>query len=315
MGIENLFYENDIPTAPDTDKHKRPGWVNIACPFCNRKGKFHLGFNLRYQYFNCWACGGKSTIRVIKTILGVSEQEAHTLAKEYQDTKTKGKPKTSLPKENKLPFGLPSNLKEIKGLPPHKRYLENRGFNWEFLVERFNIKGTTYGSEVKTENSTIDLSWRIVIPIWHQGQIVSWQTRSIGNKDQNIPYISCPHDMEAFPHKSILYPNLDSICVFLTEGIMDCWKIRQAGFPAVCSFGTEVSTQQIKSLLKKEVIIFADGDAPGLKSAKKTKARIEFATGNEVKILQAPQGKDPGDLAGSQLLKIFNKNGLLQKSF
>lgn len=293
MSLNKLF--KGIQTAPSSSKHNRPGWINIQCPYCRISGKYHLGYNIANQYFNCFNCGEKPLFKTFIKITGLTVPELKTLLKQAK----KGHKSTAIEDKPKLPFKKPTRLLQLKNCKNHQNYLRERSFNWLRLVKKYHIRATGVLSNL----DNIDLSWRIFIPIYFQNEIVTWQTRSIGKS--NVPYLACPEQYEKRSIKSLLYPEETNHTVFLTEGLFDCWKVREAGFPAVCGFGVNLKDQQIKLLSQKRVIVFYDGDQAGIDNAKIIKDRIEFITGNYVEIADCPKGKDPGGLTTKQINKIL----------
>ena len=297
MSLYELF--KSVKTAPSNSKHKRPGWINVNCPYCGKNNNhFHLGYHIKGQYFSCFSCGKQSTLRTFNLLLGLPYQDITKLLKSAKSSGSVHGFDTK-PTINKKPFILPTNLIPIKGLPQHQEYLKRRGFDWKNLVNHYNIKGTSLLSKM----DNIDLSWRIFIPIYDNGDIVTYQTRAIGKS--NLPYIACPKDREKINIKSLLFPDEINHTVYLTEGIFDCWKVRQAGFNAICGFGVGLSPQQIKSLSNKRIIIFYDGDIAGRKEAEKIKDRIEFINNQDVLLAACPEGKDPGTLSIKKIQSIL----------
>lgn len=298
MSLKDLF--KGISLASTGSKHNRPGWINVSCPYCGRGSHHHLGFNIRNQYFSCFQCGKKPLLKTFVKITGLPPNEILTLLKQAKKGGKSGI--YSLDDEvNKKPFEVPSNMIHIGKSKAYKAYLKRRGLNWKNLVREYNILGTSLTSKL----DNIDFSWRIYIPITYLGEVVTWQTRAIGKV--SIPYLACPEQYEKVNIKDMLYPEESSHTVFLTEGLFDCWKVRAAGYPAICGFGVGLKAKQIKRLAGKRVIIFYDGDNAGNIEREKIKDRIEFITGNEVFIADCPIDKDPGSLSLNQIDKILRR--------
>ncbi|GIW60149.1 MAG: hypothetical protein KatS3mg087_1215 [Patescibacteria group bacterium] len=143
---------------------------------------------------------------------------------------------------------LPKNAGRL--LKPHKQYLIKRGFNPNQITKLWQI----YGIGISTT-----LSWRIVIPIFVNGELVSWTTRSISD-NHRLRYVSAPKSAEKVHHKHTLY-GIDNCntTIIITEGPFDVWRI---GYGAVATFGVAYTREQV--LLMKNFprrIICFDNDA------------------------------------------------------
>lgn len=278
--------------VPFTDK--RAGWVNIHCPFCSGSRDFHLGYSLQDDYFTCWRCGWKPKEKVIAALASVSQAESKKLINRYGGISKSFKNKRSAIIEIKRK-GLkhPSRTAELTNA--HKRYLKSRGFDPEYIVERYKIQGTGPASSL----DGLDMKWRLIIPIFFKGREVSWQSRSIrdarNKKQQKLKYITCGKERERIFHKELLY-NYDNAkkqdwCV-VCEGILDVWRL---GTPAVATFGTKYKMKQVRLLKKFKIVFIAfDPDPAGQENAKKLKAQLEWA-GVKVHIIEN-MPCDPGDM-------------------
>ena len=56
MKAEQLLRQLGIPFLTSGNHHCRPGWLQLQCPFCGSRA-WHLGYNLRWGYLNCYRCG------------------------------------------------------------------------------------------------------------------------------------------------------------------------------------------------------------------------------------------------------------------
>ena len=141
----------------------------------------------------------------------------------------------------------------------HIHYLQKRGFIPSKLVKLWKIQGIGISSQ---------LPWRIFIPIFYHGKMVSWTTRSISNSKKVTRYISASTKEELMPHKSLLYgEDYARQSVIITEGPFDTWKI---GPGAVATLGTGYSNNQAFRMTSypKRAICF-DNEKEAQKRAKK----------------------------------------------
>ena len=161
---------------PGEHHHTRKGWIQLDCPFCGTNtGKFHLGWNINGQYFNCYRCGKVDASETISKLLDVPEKQAYKLLKSidggYQNFTAVEKPINSK-------LILPHGLADLK--PMHRDYLARRGFDPDWLIETYGLKGIGFGYR---------LAYRIFIPIFSKdGKMVSWTTRTISKKE-SLRYI------------------------------------------------------------------------------------------------------------------------------
>ena len=130
---------------------------------------------------------------------------------------------------------------------------------------------------------------RVVIPIKYQGYTVSFTCRSYVGSE--VRYLSCPTDMEAIPHKDILY-GIDEVPSrnrgIVIEGCPDAWRF---GPGSVATFGTKLTPSQLKLLCSfKRVVLFRDLDEAGEAAWALAAARLRFA-GSRLDIV-SPDGVD-----------------------
>lgn len=206
--------------------HARRGWVQFDCPFCGKDtSKFHLGYNARGGYFNCFRCGPHDAVKTVSEMLSIPWKDAQAIVAS-SGGRIKAPDKAEEPRIKRklvLPYGLgPLNN-------AHRSYLESRGFNPDEIQDLWNIQGLGVAPP---------LSHRIFIPIFDRaGNMVSWTTRSIGKAE--LRYVSAKANQELIPHKDILYGEhrvigYNTICV--VEGPISMWAIGP-GCVATCGVG------------------------------------------------------------------------------
>lgn len=178
-------------------------------------------------WFHCWRCRGHSPFATL-TRFGVPEKEIKEALRHhtgYQPVET-----------------IRKGLKEPSNRGPlqeaHIEYLRSRGFDPAELERIWSIEGLSICGR---------LSWRIYIPIVHQGQRVSWTARAIGEHAQQR-YVSASAEEEAINHKHLVY-GLDQCwhTVIIVEGPIDAWAV---GPGAGALFGTAFTTPQVARLAR-----------------------------------------------------------------
>ena len=292
MSIEQLLTDYNIPIN-NTGKNWQQGWINIQCPMpgCNDHSN-HGGFNIAGNYYNCWKCGHHSLEDVLKALLGIKWFEAKELLKQY-----KSNSETVLPNKKAVlarECELPVNCHNIQGR--HYGYLHDRNFDAYRLEKDWGIKGTGPIGPYK---------FRIIIPIYFDGKLVSYQGRDITGRS-DLRYKACPIEQEVIHHKHIVYgiDHVKNRKAVIVEGVFDVWRL---GYGAVGTFGTEVTNEQVLLLadrLDKAFICFDDEDAEG--KAESLGNRL-IALGVDVELLSI-DADDPAeltDLQASNLMKLI----------
>lgn len=98
--------------------------------------------------------------------------------------------------------------------------------------------------------------------------------------------------------------NKESDSIFLTEGTKDAMTIAGFGFNSCCTFGINISTQQISNILKlgiNKVYIIRDNDEAGFKSNLNTyKALKKYISCQMIKYPKGYKYKDPNEIKTSE---------------
>jgi 5S rRNA maturation endonuclease (ribonuclease M5) len=271
-------------------KNVSRGWVEIHCPFpyCDDPS-WHCGINLTSKMFNCFICGTKGPItKLIKEIDGCSDAEANTTVGEFQDySSTLSGEEPVTPASRVL---LPREAaREIPDL--HRRYLEGRGFDPDYLAEKYGLRFC---------HSVGDWKFRIIIPIRMRGRLVSFTSRLVVDTKGN-PYKHCGNDKAVVPVPHCLY-NVDSVRkrAILVEGVTDVWRI---GDGAVGLFGIEVVAEQVHSLAEQkweEAFVLFDPESRAQEQAKKLAGQLNKFYPTNVARYETKSG-DPGEFTEKQV--------------
>ena len=179
---QKFLEDYSIPIST-SGKNTQPGWINIKCPFCYDNSN-HGGFNIIKGYYNCWQCGHHSLYDVISKLTGENpKQILYNYSTRYLINKKLNKKKAPVEKL-KIPG---SELTKQQ-----RKYLINRNFDPDFLIEKYKIKGT---------GPTGAYSFRIIAPIFYKNKAVSYQSRDTTNK-QKLRYKACSKDKEIIHHQN-----------------------------------------------------------------------------------------------------------------
>ena len=287
MRILELYADFHVDHATEGEKHCRPGWVNVPCPFCTGNPGYHLGFNMETNHFHCWRCGGKFPDKVISKLLNIPPKEARELIKKYGGSSRRSR-KEAKAKINLTPYKYPTG--EIKLKSNHKKYLLGRGFDPELLEAVWGVSGT--GPVAYLDG--INYSHRILAPIFWEGREVSFQTRHMKSTPE-FKYMACPMAREIIHHQRILYGKplewgRRGVCV---EGITDVWRM---GVRSFAVFGIDYTPYQVRRIKQyfDDVIILFDPDPQARKQAEKLRDELEYF---KVKVHIEDIQQDPGSMS------------------
>ena len=264
-----------------------PGWVNIKCPLCTDKSN-HGGFNPTKGYFSCWKCGGHGLSYVIGRLLRIDRTAAEKVISQYEGSgllRPKIQHKHN-PIETLTMIGEP--LQTV-----HKRYLKRRGFDPDLLERKYSLTGTGIVGDWK---------YRIMIPILHQGQLVSYQGRDVTDA-QKLRYKTLSPDKSLVNPKHILY-NLDNCrgnTIVVVEGAFDVFRMGD-GFAA--TLGTSMTEAQIKILSRYRRVVFLFDPEPEAQGRARKAANKLSAMGVETELVDLEMEEDPGELSPKQVRMI-----------
>lgn len=288
MKIIELYQDYAVPFVEEGHKHCRPGWVQVACPFCTGNPGYHLGYNLDEDYFHCWRCGGKFPDQVVSKLLNVSQHDAKSVIRNYGGVAFQRKKEKQV-KVNLHPFKYPSNVSPL--LSGHRKYLERRHFDPDKLASEWQVESTGPISML----DKVDYGKRIIFPIMWDGKVVSFQTRATSDKIEP-KYMACPQAREIIEHQTILYGNPTGwqrrrgVCV---EGVTDVWRLGKESFGV---FGIDFTPQQVRAMTRRfDIIAVAfDPDPQAILQANKLVAELRF---RGVEAFRVDIPTDPGDMS------------------
>jgi hypothetical protein len=263
--------------------HARPGWLQLDCPFCGKDSdKYHLGYSLSGNYFNCWQCGPHSAIDTLMALTGKNRPECTVLASGVEHAKY------IKPASERSVLITPSGLGALGGA--HRRYLQGRGFDVATLEQLWRVQGIGIAPR---------LQWRIFIPFFQRGRMVSWTTRSIN--DHGLRYCSASPAEEAVNHKTLLYGE-DYVrdTALVVEGPLDAWKLGP-GTVATCGTGFTRSHVLRLSRYPKRVVIF-DAEGPAQQRARELCDLLAPFPGETLRVTL--DSKDPGSASPKEIKQI-----------
>lgn len=284
-----FYQDNSIQYISSGHKHARPGWVQIKCPFCTGHEGWHLGYCINESdsfagKYVCYRCGSHSVVEVIRELISCTWNRATSIKRQYTSALIRSYVlDEQIDNKNKY-IKLPIGTKEMTEV--HISYLERRKFDPDKLKSLWNLKGTgPIGS----------YSHRIILPIYYQGVLVSYQGRDItGLCDDYDKYKACSKRNEIIHHKETLY-GLDDAkkeSVLVVEGAADVWRM---GKGCVATFGIKFTMSQALLLSQfDKVYILFDKEEQAQKQAHKLEALLNMNT--EAYVLEYDESDDPGSM-------------------
>lgn len=270
----NVYYEES-----------KSGWLNTQCPHCTDSGS-HGGFNPQSETFNCWRCGTHNFEYTLFQILGIPKYSLSEVLAHYQTRRILSR---NLPKDRARLAQVELPGESLKKL--HREYLRGRGFNPRAIESKYKLLGT--GPDGKYR-------YRIIIPIVYRGKVVSFQGRSILEKEK-IRYLTASDEESVVPAKETLF-NIDSCygdSVVVCEGPFDVMRL---GDGVVGVLGIQMTKQQEELLYTrfKKVAFLFDPEYDAQKRAEKYGASLA-SLGLDVDIVDLKLDHDPGDLSEDEV--------------
>lgn len=265
----------------DYNTRVNKGWTNCTCPHCEDK-TYNGGFNNIDGHYHCWKCGGHDMKRTLQLVLGIPSNEIKSVLSEYEGRSgvlQELNKKTAKAKHLELPSDCFT--------PAERKYLLSRNFSPRFLHEKYGVVGGGIAGDWK---------YRIIIPLYYKGVLVSWTGRSILDKqtlkDKKIPrYKNLSIEKSIYASKDLFY-NMDKSqgkSVILTEGCFDVIRLGDKDGNSdnvICSLGTQLTEAQVKLLSQhyEKIFIMFDNEPEAQEKARKFGMKIA-SMGIEVEIV------------------------------
>lgn len=288
MRVPDLLDKLGIRYVGQEHKHGRPGWVQVCCPWCDGgHQRYHLGIALGTATVNCWRCGRHRLGDALAAITGRSVADVLRLA-DGLDLRTDAAPVRPMGR-----LVLPGGLLRLDHAEAaaHRRYLAGRGFDPAHLARLWGLGAIGLAPR---------LAWRIFIPVYLHGKVVSWTTRAIGDRVEQR-YVSASAEEEALPHRSLLYG--EDYCrgaVIVHEGPADVWA---TGPGAVATLGTSYNQAQLARLSHYAVRAICFDNEPAAQRRASQLARDLSAFPGETLVVQL-EAKDAGSAHPDEIAEL-----------
>lgn len=291
MRFQEILDEHRIRYQTE-GRYSRSGWVQFFCPFCSGgkdPNKPYAGYNIAFNYVNCWRCGPHRVGDTIQELTGLPWREVKGLLGSLERER---KP----PKHTKRRRGtleIPKGVGPL--LPAHKRYLKDRKFDPQEIERLWDVQGIGMAKEY---------AWRLFIPIYYGGEVCSWTTRTI-SETRTDRYLSAREGQEVYSHKELLY-GIDYCrhTAVIVEGPTDVWRV---GPGAIATLGTGWSRRQLNLLSRFAVrVVCYDNEPAGQRRASELCDLLAVFPGETHNVRL--DAKDPGSAPKKeirQLRKMF----------
>jgi len=285
--IISVLRKHDIPYWTE-GKNVSKNAISIKCPFCEDQSN-HCGIFKKTLVYYCWRCSARGSLAyLLQKLTGIDSQtcqeEIDQGSKNFRETSLNQihkliNPEEKIEKEiNRTPeVQLPKCVESITpalNLPLLNFWMKRRRISIDTIM--------MYGGLFCGAGDYMN---RLIIPIYFQGKLVSFQSADLTAR-AFLKYETAPGNINNYLYN---YDN-SSNRIFLTEGILDAWRI---GSDAMASFGTHITLKQRALILKrrpKELVFCWDSDA----YLKAKKAAREFEPFCEiVRVVHFPYGEDP----------------------
>ena len=236
----------------------------------------------------CWHCGWiKGGFRgYIQEVEKCNFYQSIDIAKQYADAdygyEDEEEQIIIRPKSVVMPKSFSSSFPK-----KYQDYLTNRGFDWRYLRDKYSL--------LSTKTPTSKWKFRIVAPVYEDGELVSYIGRDITDK-QSLRYKVLDDDLAVVPRRELIYgiDNLTKDTCVVLEGISDVWRF---GDNAIGLLSIAFSKEQILKLKRKGVKKFVIGFDVGAEEAvEKIECSLGFA--DEISYIELPSyADDVGELS------------------
>ena len=310
---------------PITTANGRPGWkilergeeYIISCPFCREpdvNGHCHIGHRFGQRVENgarilgggrCWKCDFQDKDGWLDRIEWLYRQLYLLLPHELQHAQPLCRGQEAGPRLDHVTY--PGECVPLEQLPAGHHaceYLRSRNFDPVRLSREWGIaycQDAPWGFR-----RAID---RIIIPVWQQGKMRTWQARYTGEPPQGTPkYWTCPQT-----EKSACLYGLDAALgapwVLVVEGPL-C--VLRHGSGTVATLGKHVGNKQYDLLRQhwRTIVLALDGNA--LMQTEQTWFRLK-QLGLAVVRVRLPEDRDPdklGDDLWPLVLEAADREGV-----
>lgn len=272
-------------------------------------GKF--AFNRDKLVYNCWVCGGGTLLSLVMESKKLDYQEATNWLFKFT------KPVDQSPAEfyGEIQRLLESDDEKEPPLPYfNTRVLDpwvNQSHNWfntrnisKDVREYFKLGFNPQARQYHPKHGSYEGSAIVLPHFWKDGKLVGWQHRWMNTTPRWVPKYT---NTSEFPRERTLWGY--HFCLvqdkqpIIVESVPTALMLISAGYPAIATFGAEVTPTQLKLLrvFQQGVLLASDNDGAGSKWLATNTNYLE----RYIPVLHVPTvkgvGSDLGDLKPEEL--------------
>lgn len=289
MTFADLCTEYNIQVAPSNHHHRTRGRESIDCPFCSPDSqRWRMGYHLTKHYFTCWVCG---SLPIGKVLLELTKEPWPKVKQLIERLKGDDAiPEETAPTARgtlRIPTGVAPTLLQI-----HRDFLRGRRIDPDTAQKLWGARGIGI--------SKSGFNWRMFIPVFYRGEMVSFTTRTVATPDRfgsynhkrRQTYRSASPEEEVLSHKTLLYGEdlVPGHCIVVVEGPLDAWAV---GPGAVATLGIQITEQQVHRISKYPTrVICFDAEPEAQVRARKLVAELKPFPGDTINV-ELASGKDP----------------------
>jgi DNA primase len=272
-----------------------------------------LAINRDKGLYNCWVCGGGRVLDLVMAIRNLTEEQALDYLSGFIDrTSTESSADfyqrverllgdTSEDARSTLPY---FNLRVLdKWTGQYNEWFSRRGISEE-VAEYFRLGYDGAHQKYHPKHGEY-CAPAIILPHTWKGRLVGWQERWLG--EDRPSWVGKYTNTSDFPRESTLWGYDFALGQtqqpILCESVPTALFLISNGYPAIATFGAEITPDQLKLLRAfNQGIIFApDNDAAGTQWLKKAVGYLY----RYIPVLETPtvngSGSDIGDLSPDEL--------------
>jgi hypothetical protein len=286
MTIRDVLVELRIPFVdPGGHSHVTSNFFGVDCIHCSpNSGKYKLGIAVNGRGAHCWTCGRMNITEVLSTLSNRPYREISRLLTGVGLDLTRA--------VRTPPSGIlvkPRGIGPLLG--PHRRYLERRGFDPDWISEHYGVQGIGLAA---------NLAWSIYIPIHQNKREVSWTTRGLTAAGRR--YWAASPEEEVVSRRNLLYgADYARHGVIVVEGVFDAMRI---GDGAVATFGSGYSQAQVALIASyPRRIIVLDNEPDAKLQAIRLANNLESLPGRTLRV-GLTTGKDPAEASEGEIREL-----------
>lgn len=231
-----------------------------------------LAINRDKGVYNCWVCGGGTIVSLVMEVKQISYREAVRYLSRFVNAFHK---ESEADFRERVEHLLADTKQEKKPTPIFNATVLDQWQGWHPWFESRHIDRVVveyFRAGVSREHRRFSpkhgeyVGTAVILPHFYQGLLVGWQERWL---DDTPPWIGKYTNTTGFPRETTVWGH-DFACgqdkpPVVVESVPTALRLISDGFPAVATFGAQVTPHQLRLLrvFQGGLWIARDNDAPG----------------------------------------------------